>query len=87
MPGTEFEFSRDEVDLAPLRLFERVLGRSKDGARVRHRRPEHHLVETVGNVIVMRNCLAVTQAAVQCAALLGLNGGRGNRPQRVEPDD
>ena len=53
--GAQVELTRDEVDLSRLRLLEGFLGRGEDGARVRHRRTEHHLVEAVRHVVVVRH--------------------------------
>ena len=85
--GSELQLARHEIDLASLRVFEAVVGRREHGARVGHRRTEHHLVKKVRHVVVMRDRLAVARTTVQGAALLGLDRGRRQRLHRVESDD
>jgi hypothetical protein len=55
----QLKFLGDEVDLSLLGDLEGVIRRAKDGARIGHRRSQHHFVEVVGDVVVVGDRLLV----------------------------
>ena len=60
----EVELAADQVVLGRLRLLEAGVRGRVAGAGVGHRRPEHHLVERVGHVVVVGDRLGVARAGV-----------------------
>jgi len=80
----EFELSGHQVTLRSCACSSVSLGDGKRRTNTSSR-AEHHLVETVRNVIVMRNCLAITRAAVQCATLFGFDLRWRNRRRVSRP--
>ena len=59
LAGLETELARDQVVLERLRLLQRRVGARVARAGVGHRRPEHELVEPVGDVVVVVDRLGV----------------------------
>lgn len=86
MPGRKVELATDEIDLAPLRDLEAVVGVGEDRAGIGHRGSQDHLVEAVRDVVVVRDGVAVAPARVQCATLAGLDARRGQGAKRLRAD-
>jgi hypothetical protein len=61
------QLAGDQVELVRLRLFQGRILMGITGAGVRHRRPEHPLVELIGHVVVMGDRLGVAPLGVQPA--------------------
>ena len=64
LAGLEVQLACDQVVLGELRLLEGLVARRVERAGVGHRRTEDHLVEPVGDVVVVLDHLAVALGAV-----------------------
>ena len=82
MPGSSAELAADELVLVRLGVLEREGVVVPHRARVGERRPEHHLVEVVGHVVVVRDRGRVAPPRVP-AAVQPCLFGRGR--QRLQP--
>ena len=87
IPGCEVELAADELVLVRLCVLERGRVVVPDRARVRERRTEHHPVEVVRHVVVVRDGRGIAISGVAPAVEAGLFGRRRKRLQALPADE